>query len=82
MFYCMNPPGSFLGGAADGQAVDFQRGNADADGHGLSIFAAGADAFVEFQIVADHGDAGQDVGAVADQRRALDGGGDVPSSIR
>ena len=68
--------GIFLGGSADGQAVNFQRGNADSDGHGLSVFAAGADAFIEFQVVAHHGDASEDVGAVADQRGALDGGGD------
>src|ERR1700693_3725982 len=69
--------GIFPGGAADGQAVYFQCGNADAHGDGLSVFAAGADAFVEFQIVAHHGDTGEDVGAVADQRGALDGCGHV-----
>jgi hypothetical protein len=40
------PAGIFLGGAADGQAIDLDGRNAHANGHGLSIFAAGADAFV------------------------------------
>jgi hypothetical protein len=38
----------------------------------LAFLAAGADAAVELQVVADHADARQHVGAVADQRRALD----------
>jgi len=48
------PAGVFSGGAADGQAIDFYGRNADAYGDGLAIFAAGADAFVELQVVADH----------------------------
>ena len=78
----MKPPVSFLRGSADGQAIHFDRRDADADRHRLSVFAAGADAFVELQIVAHHRDARQHVGAVADQRRALDRRGDLPSSIR
>ena len=67
----------FLRGAADGQAIDFDGRNAHADRHGLSVFAAGADAFVEFQIVADHRDARQHVGTVADQRCAFDRRGNL-----
>jgi hypothetical protein len=55
---------------------------ADADRHALTVLAAGADAVVEPQIVADHRDLGQRVGAVADQGRALDRGPTLPSSIR
>ena len=44
--------GFALGGAADGHAIDFNGRNAHAYGNGLSIFAAGADAFIELQIVA------------------------------
>src|SRR5271166_3147000 len=69
--------GVFFAGATDGQAVYFDGRNADADRDGLAVFAAGADAFVEFQIVADHGDASEHVGAVADQGCALDRGGDL-----
>ena len=69
--------GIFSGGAAYGQAIDFNRRDADAYWDGLAVFAAGADAFVEFQIVADHRDSRQNVGAVADQRRAFDGRGDL-----
>src|SRR6185312_9189748 len=45
---------------------------ADADGHALAVLAAGADAGVEFKIVADHADAMQVARAVADQHRPLD----------
>src|SRR5207247_5088728 len=47
--------GVFSCGSTDCEAVYFQRGNADAYRDGLTVFAAGADAFVEFQIVAYHG---------------------------
>src|SRR5208283_891454 len=66
-----------LGGAADGQAVDLDGWDAYADGNGLSIFAAGADAFIEFQIIADHRNPGQDIGPVADKRCPLDGRSDL-----
>src|SRR5271157_25478 len=65
-------------GSADGQPVNFQRGNSDADGNGLAVLAAGSDAFVELQIVADHGNLGQHVGAVAEGRRFWGGGGGGP----
>src|SRR5512146_2871482 len=60
-----------MSGAADGEAVDLEGRDADADGDGLAVFAAGAYAFVEFEIVADHAYARQNVGAVADQGRIL-----------
>src|ERR1043166_7711342 len=53
-------------------AVEPQGGLADAHRYALAVLAAGADAFVERKIVADHGDAGERVGTVADQHRALD----------
>src|SRR5207247_7573686 len=59
-------------GAADRQPVHAQRWLADPDRHALAVLAAGADAIVEPQIVADHRDLGDRVGAVADQRRTLD----------
>src|SRR5699024_7957245 len=52
--------------------VDTQRRLADADRYALAVLAAHADAGVQRQVVADHGYAVQYVGAVADQRRALD----------
>jgi hypothetical protein len=61
-----------LTGSADREIVDAQRGLTNAHRHALALFAAGADAIVEFQIVADHRHAGQHVRTVADQRRAFD----------
>ena len=58
--------------AADRQRVHAQRGLADAHRNFLAFLAAGADAVVELEVVADHRDAGHDFGAVADQRGALD----------
>jgi hypothetical protein len=55
----------------DGEAVDLERRLPDAHRHALALLAAGADAAVEREVVADHADARQRVGAVADQRRAL-----------
>ena len=66
----------FLCRAADGEAIDLDGRDADAHGHGLSVFPAGAYAFVEFQIVAHHGNASQNIGAVANQSCAFDRGGD------
>ena len=52
-----------------------------ADGHALPILAARAHTRVEREVVADHGHLRQRIRAVADQRRALDRIGDLPSSI-
>src|SRR6266446_1653218 len=46
--------GFALCGAADGHTIDFNCRDSHANGNGLSIFAAGANAFIEFQIVADN----------------------------
>src|SRR6266404_9678300 len=69
--------GFALCGAADGHAINFNCRDSYADGNGLSIFAAGSDAFIEFQIVADHRNPRQHIGSVADQGCALYGGGDL-----
>ena len=58
---------SGLGRPAHRQPVDAQRRLADADRHALAFLAADADAGVELHVVADHADAGQRVGAVADR---------------
>src|SRR5579875_3938538 len=57
--------------AADRQGVDEKRWLAHADGNALAVLPAGADARIEAQVVADHADLGEDVGAVADQCRPL-----------
>src|SRR5208337_1630299 len=72
------PAGILLGRATDGKAIDFDGRNADAHRHGLPVLTASADAFVELQIVAHHGDPRQDIGTVADQRSAFDRRRDVP----
>src|SRR5437868_3496005 len=54
---------------ADGHLVDFDGRDADAHGDALAFLAAGADAFVEPQVVADHADVFQRLGTVADQGR-------------
>src|SRR5579864_4985709 len=71
-------PGLSSRGAAHGHAVQFQRGNPNAHRHGLSIFAAGAHAFIKLQIVADHGDLGQRVRTIANQRAVLERRCDLP----
>src|SRR5262245_41578299 len=58
--------------AADSQSGDVESRLADADRNALSALAARADAFVQLEIVAHHGDARERAGAVADQGRALD----------
>src|SRR5690606_32002133 len=63
--------------AADRQAADLEAGLADADGDALPGLAAGADAGVEGEVVADHLDLGQGRGAVADQGGAAHRRGDL-----
>src|SRR5262245_63473094 len=60
-------------GATHREPVDAHRRLTHAHGHALPFLAAGADAIVELQVVAHHADAREHVGAVADQRGALDG---------
>src|SRR3989449_10178441 len=55
----------------DRDPVHPQRRLADADRHALAVLAAGADAGIEREVVADHGDAMQVGRAVADQHGAL-----------
>src|SRR5262249_50603473 len=64
-------------GAAYGHAVQFQSGNADAHGDGLAVLAARAHAFIEFQIIANHGNFGERVGTVADQGAVLERRGNL-----
>jgi hypothetical protein len=45
--------------SADGQSIDLERRLSHADRHALAVLAAGADAAVELQVVADHRDARQ-----------------------
>src|SRR6478672_4446124 len=59
-------------GATHGNAVHPQGWLADADRYSLAVFAAGADAGVELEIVADHGDALEIGRSVADQHGALE----------
>src|SRR4051812_21823484 len=54
------------------EPVDAQRGLAHAHGHALAFLAAGAHARIELHVVADHGHAGERVGAVAHDGCALD----------
>src|SRR5580698_2745172 len=61
-----------LPGAAYRNTVDAQGRLADADGDALAVLAAGADAVVELEIVADHRYPAQVGRTVADQHGALD----------
>src|ERR1700741_455115 len=61
----------YLRCAANREPLDLERRLADPDRHALSLLAAGADAGVELQVVADHAHAGERVGPVADERRAF-----------
>src|SRR5208282_540161 len=67
-------PSSLSGArAADRYAVDSNRRQTHAHRHRLAVLAAGPDAGVEREVVADHRDASQYVGAIADKRGAFDG---------
>src|SRR5207247_7486369 len=59
-------------GAADGQVVDADRREPHTHRDRLTLLTAGAHALVELEVAADARDAAQRLGAVADQRRALD----------
>src|SRR6202012_4362329 len=58
-------------GTSDRDALHPQGRLADADRHALAVLATGADAGVEREVIADHGDAMQVGRSVADQHRAL-----------
>src|SRR5215469_10059965 len=57
---------------ADRNAVDPQCRLANADGYGLAVLTASANAIIELKIVADHRYAVQVGQSVADQHRAFD----------
>src|SRR4029453_17183851 len=62
---------------ADRHAVDADGRQSHADRDGLAVFAAGAHALVELEVVADAAHAGERFRSVADQGRALDRAGDA-----
>src|SRR5690554_4495947 len=64
-------------GTTHGNLIDLQGGLAHTYGHRLTILATGTDTAVQLQVVADHGYTVHHLGAVADQGRALDRGGDA-----
>ena len=68
--------------AAHRHPVQLHRRHAHAHRHALAVFAAGADAFVELQVVAHHRHVLQRLGPVADQRASRTGAVTLPSSIR
>src|SRR5262249_2126695 len=61
-----------LSGPADGDAVHTQGRLADADGHGLAILAASANAGIELEVISDHADAVEVGRTIADQHGALE----------
>ena len=62
--------------APNSQASKLQGRLPDTDRHALTVLAAGSDARIECQIVADHRHLRQGIRPVADQRRTLDRRGD------
>ena len=58
-------------GTAHRQPFDFQRRLTNTDRNALAFLAARPHAVVELQIVADHGDACEHIGPVADESRAF-----------
>src|SRR3974390_3435991 len=67
------PAESLRRGATHGQAIDSQSRLTYAHRNILPLLAAGTHAFIEFQIVAHHRNAGEHVRTVADQRGAPHG---------
>ena len=63
--------------AAYGETIDLDGWNSYSDRDRLTVLAARAYTFIEFQIVAYHGDSSQYVGAVSDQCCALDRRGNL-----
>jgi len=58
--------------AAYGETINFDGRNSNSDRDRLTVLAAGAYTFIEFQVITYHGDPSQHVRAVADQCCALD----------
>src|ERR1700722_11956272 len=63
--------------AAHGDGRDLDRGAAHAHRHALPVLAARPDAVAHLDVVAEHRDLAQDLGAVADEVHALQGRGDL-----
>src|SRR5438876_3881975 len=72
------PRAGSYGRAADGQVVDADRRKPHTHRDRLAFLAAGAHALVQLEVATDADDARQRLGAVADQRRALDRRGHAP----
>src|SRR5690348_11434204 len=76
------PAGSFpvtlpLPGAADRQILHLQGRLTYPHGNALPVFAAGSDAVIQLEVIADHGDPGQHVRTVTDERRPFQGRADA-----
>src|SRR5690606_837785 len=64
--------------STNGDFIDPNGRQPDADRHRLPFLSARTDSFVKLQIMSHHGDLGQDVRAAADQGGALHRPGDLP----
>src|ERR1700680_711629 len=62
-----------LPGPPDGNPLHAQGGLADSDRNALAVLATGADAGIELEVIADHGDTVEVGRAVPDQHGALEG---------
>jgi hypothetical protein len=51
---CPSGNADLASSSAHGHAIELDGRHAYADGYALAIFAAGADAFIELEVVADH----------------------------
>src|SRR5690554_786787 len=72
----ISAPPALRGRAADGEARDPQDGGPVADRHALAVLAARA-GVTHLEVVAQHVDAGEHLGAVADEVAVTDGSGDA-----
>src|SRR6185312_4384295 len=64
--------------SAHGHFVEFDGGNTHSYRDGLSVFSAGAYAFIQLQIVANHGYFGEGVRSIANQSAILQRRGNLP----
>src|SRR5437879_6100670 len=69
--------GIFPRRSTHGHAIELRSRHADTYRHSLPVFAAGADTFIELQIVSNHRNASQRVGTIADQCRSTNWRGHV-----
>src|SRR6185436_1807883 len=63
--------------AADSEAIDSKRWLTYADRHALAFLAAGAHASVQRHVIADHADASECIGTIANDGRAFNRIGDL-----